>query len=277
MVLILGAKGMLGGQLMKVFGNEAVGWDRTDMDVTKFKDLRLKIEDLAPETIVNCVAFNDVDGAESSRELAFKLNADVPKNLAEIANAVGSVLVHFSTNFVFDGQKDGYKETDEPHPLSVYAQSKYRGEQAITANCRKYYLIRTALLFGPKGESELSKKSFVDLMLELSNSQREIKAVGDEINSLTYSLDLAAQIKLLLNSKPPYGIYHITNSGQASWHDLAKEIFDIAKKKINLVKVLSSEFPRKAVRPKKGVLINTKLPPLRPWQEALREFLNQES
>jgi len=272
-VLILGSKGMLGGQLMKVFDNEAVGWDRGDADVTEFKDLKLKIEKLKPAVIINCVAYNDVDGAEDNRQAAFKLNADVPGELAKICKNSDIVLVHFSTNYVFDGEKGEYKETDLPNPLGVYAKSKYRGELEIQKIGGKFYIIRTAVLFGPKGESELSKKSFVELMFDKSGKTDTIKLVDDEISSVTYAVDLAVQVKILLEMGKPLGIYHITNSDSASWYDFAREIFNITGKKVNLESVSSKTFPRKAPRPKKTVLLNTKLPKLRPWQEALKEFL----
>jgi dTDP-4-dehydrorhamnose reductase len=273
-VLILGSKGMLGGQLMKIFGNGAIGWDRSDCDVTDFESLKSKLEYLKPAAVINCVAYNDVDGAEENKKKAYALNAEVPASLGKICNTLDCKLVHVSSNYVFDGEKGDYTEQDLPHPLSIYAQSKYKGEQEIEGCSAKFYVIRTAVLFGPKGESQMSKKSFVDLMLGLSERPGAIKAVSDEINSLTYSVDLAGQIKLLLSQSLPYGFYHITNSGQASWYEFAKEIFQIAGKKVDLIPVSSSAFPRPAKRPKKSVLLNTKLPALRAWQPALRDFLS---
>lgn len=275
MILILGAKGMLGGALQKVY-TDAVAWDREDADVTKISDLRAKILNLdsRPDAIINCVAFNDVDGAEDNREAAFLLNAVVPGDLALLSREFGIPLVHFSTNFVFDGRVGEYTEEDAPHPISVYGQSKYEGEKNVAQNTPTHYIIRTAVLFGQKGESGFSKKSFVQLMLDLSEKSDTIKAVEDEINSITYVEDLACAVKGLLDQKLPYGIYHITNSGCASWYDLAQEIFTIVKKKITVLPVSSTEFPRKASRPKKSVLVNTKLLPLRSWQLALSEFLN---
>lgn len=278
MILILGSKGMLGGALRKVFPS-AIFWDRDEVDVTKISDLRFKIEHVpeTPEAIINCVAFNDVDGAEEKKDAAFLLNGTVPGNLASLCKGFSIPLIHFSTNFVFDGAVGEYKETDTPHPVSVYGQSKYEGETKVVEHTDKYYIIRTAVLFGEKGESELSKKSFVELMLDLSQKSDTIKAVEDEINSVTYVKDLAATVKEILDQNLPYGTYHVTNSGSASWYDLAKEIFTIAKKNITLIPVPALEFPRKALRPKKSVLLNTKLPALRSWQSALAEFLNLKS
>ena len=277
-ILVLGSKGVLGGQLMKVFGNEAVGWDRRDCDVTDFANLKSKILNFKPlpEVIINCAAYNNVDGSENNQDLAFKLNADVPKNLAEICKELDIIFVHFSTNYIFDGVLGEYNESDVPKPLSVYGKSKYQGEREVQKYLDKYYIIRTAVLFGPKGESGLSKKSFVDIMLDSGEKQSEIKVITDEVNSITYSVDLTTQVKLLLNQGKPYGIYHITNSGFGSWYDLAKEIFNIVGKGINLVPISSADFHRKAKRPKKSVLLNTKLSEFRPWQEALREFLHKD-
>lgn len=272
-VLILGSKGMLGGQLMKVFGNEAVGWDRSDADATQVEGLKLKVKSLKPSAIINCVAYNDVDGAEENRDLAFRLNAEVPGNLSRICKELDIPFIHFSSNYVFDGQKGEYLETDKPRPLSAYGQSKYEGEMEVQKAGGKFYIIRTATLFGPKGQSKLSKKSFVELMIDLAAKQAQVKAVDDEINSITNAVDLAGSIKLLLEEQRPYGIYHIVNSGQGSWYNFAKEIFADLKKDINVIKASSADFPRKAIRPKKSVLLNTKLPQLRSWQSALAEFL----
>ena len=276
-VLILGAKGMLGGQLRKVFIN-SLAWDREDIDVTDYEKLaeKIRILDPQPSVIINCVAFNDVDGAEEKKEIAFRLNSEVPGKLAGICKNLNIPLVHFSTNYVFDGLKGEYSESDIPNPLSVYAQSKYEGELEIQKNTNQYYIIRTAVLFGPKGESELSKKSFIDIMLDLSQKSATIKAVIDEINSTTFVSDLAAHLAIVLQKKMPYGIYHITNSGSASWYDFAAELFLITEKNIQLIPVPSTEFPRKARRPAKSILQNTKLPPLRPWQNALREFITNK-
>ena len=129
------------------------------------------------------------------------------------------------------------------------------------------------MLFGFKGSSGRSKKNYVDLILELSEKSEQAEVIEDEINGITYAVDLAGRIKLLLSQEYPFGTYHITNAGEASWYDFAKEIFKIKKPDFKVVPVHSSQFPRKAIRPKKSVLINTKLPGLRSWQEALREYL----
>jgi len=273
-VLILGCKGTLGGQLMKLYP-EATAWDREDIDVLDFPALQARIAalDRAPDAVINCVAFNDVDGAEDRPQQAFALNQDFPGQLARFTAELAIPLVHYSSNYVFDGVQGEYAESDPPAPLSAYGRSKWGGEQRVAEARGQCYIVRTAVIFGPKGASDLSKKSFVDLMRDLSATRDTIQAVADEVNSVTYAPDLAAATHGLLDSQPSPGIYHVTNSGAASWFDLAQEIFRIDGKTVNLLPVPSTHFPRKASRPPKAILRNTKLPELRPWQEALREFL----
>jgi dTDP-4-dehydrorhamnose reductase len=272
--LILGAKGTLGGQLLKLYP-DAIAWDREDIDVLDFPSLRAKVAGLGslPDAIVNCVAFNDVDGAEDHPERAFALNAEFPGALALYAKELDLPLVHYSTNYVFDGVRGEYAETDPPAPLSVYGRSKLRGEQLLTEAGGRGYVLRTAVIFGPKGASDLSKKSFVDIMLDLSTKCDTIQAVSDEINSVTYAPDLAAATRDVLESAPPPGIYHTTNGGAASWYDFAREIFRISGRAVTVLPVSSMHFPRKAARPPKAILLNTKLPAMRPWTAALAEFL----
>lgn len=273
-VLVLGSKGTLGGQLMKLYP-EAVGWDREDVDVLDRPAFAARLAGLGflPDAIVNCIAFNDVDGAEDRPEQAFALNADFAADLARYTKEKAVPLVHYSTNYVFDGTRGEYSEADAPAPLSAYGRSKLAGEQKVVQRGGCSYVVRTAVIFGPKGASDLSKKSFVDLMLDLAAKRDTLQVVSDEINSVTYAPDLAAATRSLLDALPPPGIYHATNSGGASWFDFAREIFRLAGKTITLVPVPSTHFPRKAVRPARAILLNTKLPPVRPWQAALAEFL----
>src|ERR1035441_457805 len=248
-VLVLGAKGTLGGQLMRLYP-EATGWDREDVDVLDPSALRARLDGLGfvPDAVVNCVAFNDVDGAEDRPDQAFALNTEFPARLALWTKQQGVPLVHYSTNYVFDGAHGEYREADAPAPLSAYGRSKWRGEQLVADVGGRWYVVRTAVIFGPKGESELSKKSFVDIMLDLAAKRDTIEAVADEINSLTYAVDLAAGTRDLLAAAPPAGIYHVTNGGSASWYDFAREIFRIAGKSMAVLPVPSTRFPRKAKR-----------------------------
>ena len=276
--LILGSKGMLGQELAKILP-EATAWDREDADVTDFANLKGKILGLAPKpaAVIYCIAFNDVDGAEIKQQEAVNLNAAVPAQLAQLCKEMDIPLVFFSTNYGFDGVKGRYKETDRPQPISIYGQSKFMGELGVSQNADKFYIIRTAVLFGPKGHGATSKRSFVQLMLDLAKETMNIKVITDEFNSLTYVKDLAAAVKEILEKNMPYGIYHITNSGSASWYQFALEIFTIKQMPTTLIKMPAEDFRRPAQRPKQAILENTKFPKLRPWQEALSEFLKSDS
>src|ERR1039458_8100300 len=152
-VLILGCKGTLGGQLMKLYP-QATGWDREDVDVLDFPALRARVAtlDCVPDAIVNCVAFNDVDGAEDRPQQALALNQEFPGKLAQFTRELGIPLVHYSTNYVFDGTQGEYVETDRPAPLSAYGRSKWCGELRIAESAGPCYIVRTAVIFGPKGE-----------------------------------------------------------------------------------------------------------------------------
>ena len=275
--VILGYEGTLGHQLERLFPG-AVLWDREDVDVTDFPRLEGKLRQLdpAPAVVINCIAFNDVDGAEDRPDAAFGLNAEYVGRLAGVCNEQNALLVHYSTNYVFDGLGGEYAEEDAPNPLSIYAKSKWRGEELALENASRCYVIRTAVLFGPKGRSALSKKSFVDVMLDLSARTDTIRAVADEVNSVTYAPDLARATKALIDSGAATGIYHLTNSGRASWFELASEIFQLTGRRIQMEAVPSSAFPRKAQRPARAVLRSTKTAPLRSWQAALREYLENQ-
>ncbi len=273
-VLILGAQGTLGSQLCRLYP-DAVGWDRGEIDATRFESLRAKVNGLGftPGAIVNCIAFNDVDGAEERSEQAYRLNAELAGNLARFTAELRIPLIHYSTNYVFDGVAGEYAEGAAPAPLSVYGSSKLAGEVEVAHYGSQWYVLRTAVIFGPKGASDLSKKSFIDIMLDLAEKRDALQVVSDEINSVTYAPDLAAATRYVLATQPPSGIYHATNSGGASWYDLAVETFRLRGKRVEVIPVPSTHFPRKAQRPRKAILLNTKLPPIRPWQDALAEFL----
>jgi glucose-1-phosphate thymidylyltransferase len=272
-VLILGAKGMLGQALAKKFHKEELHlWDREELDITDFDFSRYKISELQPELIINAAGYTNVDGAEENFDLAKRINGDAPINLARIAEDINATFVHYSTDYVFDGIKeDGYNENDEPNPISRYGESKAFGE-AVLAYCEKCYLVRTSRLFGFSGDG---KKSFVEKMLELGEKKDFLELVDEEIGNPTYADDLAQQTVFLVTQEYPYGIYHITNEGECTWYDFAKEIFSISGSNIKLGAVSGDKFPRLAKRPLNSTLINEKLPRLRPWQDAVRDFIGK--
>ncbi len=274
--LVIGAKGLVGGALRKLRPQD-LHWDREDLDVTNFPNIHAKFGELNGKisAVINCVAFNDVDGAETNEEKAYLLNRDVPKQLALLSNACRVPLVHISTGYVFDGLADSYNEDSVPNPLSIYGKSKLAGENQVIEQGGRFYVVRTNVVFGPKGESELSKKSFVDIVLGLAEKGDKCSFVDDEINSITYAPDLAKSIIHILENNLPYGIYHVINEGQASWLEFAEEILKLTGNTGLKVKPSkASDFKRSAKRPARVVLENNKLPKLRHWKVALAEYLD---
>jgi dTDP-4-dehydrorhamnose reductase len=280
-ILILGAKGNLGGQLLKVFStaNDVIAWDRGEIDISDRELILKKTADLRPELVINAAAYNAVDKCEDNDEeydIAKKINIDGPKFLAEACLKIGATLVHYSTDYVFDGANEsGYKESDEPRPINRYGKTKFHGEKRIlelSGAGLKWYLIRTSKLFGPKGESEITKPSFFDLMLEQSKNKQNLEAVDDEVSCFTYTPDLAMATKELVDKNSGYGIYHITNTGFGSWYQAVQELFKIAGINIAVVPIAGEKLARPAKRPKFSALLNTKLPPPRDYREALKEY-----
>lgn len=302
-ILIIGAKGMLGQELAGVFKSDrnykVIGWDREDIDIASEKEVAKKISVIKPAIIINAAAYNAVDKCENNREyeIAKKINGLAPGYLAKTAKKLRAVLVHYSTDYVFDGkietllsrepqgcthacascslhqnQQLGFCEDDEPNPVNIYGQTKFLGEKEVQKNMKNYYLIRTSKLFGKPALSKEAKKSFFDLMLESGKKQKEVKAIDEETSCFTYAPDLARKTKEIIDSNKPYGIYHVVNSGPVTWHEACLTLYKLAKIKTKVLPVGSGEFPRPARRPFYSVLINTKLNPMRDWKEALNAY-----
>lgn len=278
--LILGSHGMLGQDLVKVFevdqNWEVFAYDRDEVDIASEESLRGKIEKVEPQAVINAAAYNAVDKCETDEiefELAKKINGAGPGILAKICKEKNIPLVHYSTDYVFDGEKGEYNETAKPAPISNYGRSKLLGEEEIQKNTDKFWLIRTSKLFGNPGKSAMSKKSFFDTMIVLAKDNRILKVVDEEKSCFTYTPDLALETKKIIEEKIPFGTYHVINEGACTWYRAAAELFKIAKMEVEVVPVASSEFPRPAKRPRSSVLLNTKLKPLRNYKEALKEYL----
>lgn len=280
-VLILGAKGMLGQELARVFSCDdqylVAAWDREEIDVTDFTEAGKKIEEVAPDIIFNTVAYNAVDLCETNEEeytKALVLNRDVPGFLAEMSKKLGSILVHYSTDYVFDGKSEtGYDEEALPNLLSRYGETKLAGERGVLAESPRAYVIRLSKLFGKPGASALGKRSFFDVMLEKGQAQSEVQVVDDERSCFTYAPDLAEATKALIEDQTPYGIYHLPNEGEVTWYEAVQELYRLAQMHTKVIPVTSAAFPRPAKRPQVSTLLNTKRPKLRPYQEALAEYL----
>lgn len=282
-ILILGGRGNLGTQLTKIFSAdfETVSWDRDDLDVLDFPLLTQKINELEPGLIINTVAYNAVDKCEDKAEyeIALKLNAELPAVLAEIARKIKAVLIHYSTDYVFNGTEDKreFSENETPNPINKYGESKFAGEREILKQADRgldYYLIRTSKLFGPKGLSEFAKPSFFDIMLDIAEKNNEVTLVNEELSCFTYTPDLAEATKRLWEVEAPFGIYHLINEGECTWLDGVKTLFSLKKMNVAIRAVRSENLLRAARRPKFSVLKNLKVKKLRHFQDALREYLN---
>lgn len=280
-VAIVGSEGLLGSALMKEFSahHETVGLDRAQLDVTDEGAIRRRLAELRPNVVLNATAYNGVDAAEenaAAAELAASINGAAVGYLAAASKNLGIPLVHYSTDYVFDGAaSEPYPEDAAVNPINTYGKTKAHGEHLLSAITNQFYLIRLSRLFGPPGVGASAKKSFVDIMLDLVEKQgkTELKLVAEEVTGPTYSVDVARLTRTLCENKAPYGIYHGANSGQASWFDFANEIFKLKGLTVKTIPVKSTDFPRPAKRPLFSVLKNTKLPRARSWQEALAEYL----
>lgn len=274
-ILLLGKSGLLGHALYKVLSGfyEIIAPRHSECDVTDFKALKKQISFANPDIIINSTGYTAVDDAEIHKIEAFKLNSEAVKNLAQISAKKNIPLMHFSTDYVFNGEKsEGYIETDPPSPISVYGASKAEGEKKLMKNTKKFWLIRTAWLYGPNG------KNFVDTIINLArqNEGKPLKIVNDQIGNPTLTFDFAQAVCALLKGKS-YGIYHIVNSGICSWYEFTKEIFNILGIPQEIIPITSEQLNRPAPRPKYSILQNTKLPALRHWKNALAEYLKEKT
>ncbi len=225
------------------------------LDITNLEDVEAFVSKTKPEYIINCAAYTAVDKAEDEEELARKVNSIGPKNLSIVASKQDATLIHISTDYVFGGAKsidEAYVEDDEKNPTTVYGITKLEGEKEITKNCNKYYIFRTAWLFG-------DGKNFVRTMLKLGEEKEEVNVVSDQHGSPTYTVDLAKVIHDAIEKQIPYGIYHATNEGFTTWYEFTRKIFEMENIKCKVNPVTSEEFPSKAKRPKNSKLSKEKL------------------
>lgn len=282
--LVIGANGQLGTALSVVLSSRGINhtaWGSKDLDIRLRRETIQRITHLAPTVTINAAAWTDVDGAESDPDQAFAVNAEGPLNVALGVKAVGSLFAHISTDYVFSGtSKSPWNENDAQAPISVYGKSKAAGEKFILEECEENsYIFRTAWLFSPWG------KNFAKTMTHFALIERnEIRVVSDQIGQPTSAVDLANQIVDTVIAKLPVGIYHATNSGEASWFELATHIFNLCgEDSSRLLPIKSTEFPRLAGRPAYSVLghdawaslgINLEqVPRMRSWMDALADIM----
>lgn len=278
-ILVTGANGQL-GLCLKIKSKENKGLDfvfldSKALDITNPNQIEVVFKDSNFDYCINCAAYTAVDTAEDNQENAYKINVLGSKNLAEASEKFNSVLIHISTDFVFNGKnKEPYKETDLTHPLSVYGKTKLEGELIISSILKKYYIIRTSWLY-----SEF-KSNFVKTMLKLASERNELSVVNDQFGTPTNANDLAKVIIEIINcNTQAYGLYHFSNLGKTTWYGFASAIFELTNTKIKLNPVTSKTFKTKAKRPKYSVLDKTKISlvfnvEIADWRKSLEKVIN---
>ena len=282
-ILITGANGMLAKEVKEKFneGNELTLTDVAELDITNEKMVYDFITNLKPDLIINCAAYTAVDKAEENLELADRINGDGPTNLAKAAKAVGSKLVHISTDYVFGGDLDlskAYKEDDDKKPVTAYGITKLHGEQGIQNNLDEYYIFRTAWLYG------LGGNNFVKTMTKLGTERDELSVVSDQHGSPTYAKDLTEIIYQAVNKKIPYGVYNATNEGFTTWYDFTKEILAKQGIECNVKPVTTAEYIEmmkvtQAKRPFNSQMSKDKLKQaginVPEWKDGLKRYLEE--
>lgn len=280
--LLIGADGQLGSELRQVFNDQdLVPLTHADFEMTKSTFVWDALRKYRPGLILNTAAYHRVDECEEFPERAFAVNAIAVRNLAMAAKETGAILVHFSTDYVFDGKKrTPYREIDPPGPLSAYATSKLAGEYFVRVTLPRYFVIRTCGLYGLAG-SRSKAGNFVETMLRLAREGREIRVVGDQFVTPTSAKELAHKVRQLIETGA-YGLYHITNNGECSWYQFALAIFEITGLHPCLQDTTAIAFGARAQRPAYSVLDNANLrtlglDDLRQWRDALADYLAERA
>lgn len=280
-ILVTGAKGQLG----QCIADSAANFENVNLIYTDFQELDICNKDEVlnffsnNESIdfcVNCAAYTAVDKAEDDIKMAELLNIEGPRNLANACLQYDVVMIHISTDFVFDGKNNRpYKESDQPNPLSVYGSTKLKGEKEVSSILKKYYILRTSWLYSEYGNN------FLKTMLSLAKNKDEISVVNDQIGTPTYAGDLSNVIlRLVLTNNHYYGLYHFSNDGQISWFGFALEIFKLIGSSIKLKPIMTNEYPTAAERPKFSVLDKSKINSVlgvkaSDWQNSLVKCLSK--
>jgi dTDP-4-dehydrorhamnose reductase len=279
-ILVTGARGILGSDLcaeLASCGHDVIETDVTSdkyLDITDAKSIRSILADEKPEWVVNCAAYTKVDACETDEETATLLNGTAPGYLAAECAACGIKLLHISTDYVFDGRKEGpYNEDDPVNPINAYGRSKLKGELAVVSGMKNYMIVRTQWLFGENGPN------FVDTILKLARERGSIDVVNDQFGSPTYSSDLSKAIRLLIENDAR-GIFHVCNRGKTSWFEFAKKAVELCLIPASVNPVSTEGFPRPAKRPANSILSTKKFTRLTgrlmpPWQIALQEYLKK--
>ncbi|MGQ9645858.1 MAG: dTDP-4-dehydrorhamnose reductase [Thermodesulfobacteriota bacterium] len=278
-ILVIGAKGMLGRDLVETLrrafpGDEITGWDVEEIDIQEERNTIARMGNLQPEVVVNVAAYTDVDGCELDEKKAFAVNAEGMRHVALGAAACEAKLIALSTDYIFDGKKERpYLEDDPPGPLNVYGLSKWKGEQYVQQLVKNHLIIRTQWLYGKHG------RNFVVSILRQAREKGVLRVVNDQMGSPTYTVDLSQAISLLIQ-RGAQGIFHVANRDTCTWYDYAQTILEFTGVEgVKVVPISSKQLAAPAVRPAYSVLDTTKLKreiglTLRPWKEALRDYLS---
>jgi len=274
-ILVTGVKGQLGHDVVNELekrGIEAVGVDIEEMDITDAESVNRVIRETAPDAVIHCAAYTAVDAAEENEELCRRVNAEGPRNIANVCKELDLKMIFISTDYVFNGEGERFWEPDDERaPKSVYGQTKYEGELAVQDILDKYFIVRIAWAFGING------KNFVKTMLRLSEKSDTVRVVDDQFGSPTYTYDLARLLVDMVQTEK-YGVYHATNEGICSWYEFACAIFEEAGIDMKVIPVSTQEYGAKATRPANSRMSKEKLTEngferLPAWRDALKRYI----
>ena len=274
-ILVTGSTGQLGSDVVKELlkrGYSTLSPNRSELNLCSEDNIRNYILNSNCEAIVHCAAYTQVDKAEDEKDLCIKINATATKHIAKCAKILDIPMIYISTDYVFDGTKDGkYTENDKTNPINIYGESKLAGEKYVQEILDKYYIVRTSWVFNING------KNFIETMLRLSKANNQLSIVNDQIGSPTYTKDLSRLLVDMLETSK-YGLYHATNEGYCSWYEFANTIFKLANINIDIKAINSNEYASRAKRPMNSKLSKDKLieygfKPLPHWEDALKDYL----
>lgn len=281
-VAVIGANGQLGSDAVAAFtrnGDEVVPLTHSDIELLSVDSVSTCLRAVGPQLVVNTAAMHHVEDCERAPEKAFAVNGLGARNLALVVRDIGATLVHVSTDYVFDGAKQApYEESDAPHPLNVYGNTKLSGEHFVRSNVEKHFVMRTSAIYGKNPCRAKGGLNFVELMLKLARERGEVKVVDSEVVTPTPTAEIARQMVALSRSEF-YGLYHCTAEGSCSWYEFAREIFRLSGTKVTLKVADPKDFPAKVPRPTYSVLENSGLKRhalnlFMPWQDGLGQYLS---
>lgn len=276
-VLVTGANGQLGYAVVKELQKqniECYGVTRKDFDLIDRGAMERYIVNHMPDVVIHCAAYTAVDKAEDEQGLCYLVNAVATENIAKICKKIQAKMLYISTDYVFDGDKDGFYEVDDtPNPINVYGKTKLLGEQAVQKILNRYFIVRISWVFGEYGNN------FVKTMLKLGEKYNEVNVVTDQYGSPTYAVELATVLVEMIKTDK-YGIYHATNDGVCTWAEFAEEIFKIAKMDVKVKHITTAEYPTKAKRIKNSRLSKNSLninsfKELKNWKDSLKIMMSK--